>query len=119
MVANVDQVVEARFKDESVAAAAQVYDILTARIVGVPEFERDIGAVFGNTEEVRLPTSPRRSQLSSDTVSRLRTPVSHSSSEARTISQKRRSSGASCSSGRVTAPAVTRAPTFPISTSTQ
>jgi cytochrome c peroxidase len=50
-----DQLVEARFKEESVAAAAQVFEILTARIVGVPEYERDIAAVFGiSREQIRF-----------------------------------------------------------------
>jgi cytochrome c peroxidase len=46
-----DEVVETRFENESVAAAAQVYDILAARIVRVPEYARDISAVFGVSRE--------------------------------------------------------------------
>lgn len=50
-----DEIVEARFRSESVAAAAEVYNILTARIVAVPEYERDISAAFGvSREEIRF-----------------------------------------------------------------
>lgn len=50
-----DAAVEAKFKEESVAAAEEVYGVLAARIVEVPEYERDIKATFGvSRKEVRF-----------------------------------------------------------------